>query len=104
MQSATLVRLLPRLDALIMVLKTCKSRSCTHPWEVLHPAGNVENLYDALDARFDEFYEVQQERVRFDRCEKGYILESEGPINAKAFSDEDFLVTARGGSRWSELV
>ena len=70
-----------RLDALLAVLKTCKGRACTHPWSVLHPANDVSDLHDALDARFDEYYEVrlQDQRVHFTKCEKGYIAESEGP-------------------------
>ncbi|KAI1626105.1 arylsulfatase [Exophiala viscosa] len=101
-KSVKLSSLLPRLDSLILVLKTCSSRECTHPWEVLHPSGHVKDLHDALDSRYDEFYEVQQERVSFSKCEKGYILESEGPSDIKRFSLED--IGARGGSRWSELV
>ncbi|KAJ9639729.1 hypothetical protein H2204_003522 [Knufia peltigerae] len=94
--------LLSRLDALVLVLKTCKARACTHPWEVLHPSGDVQDLYHALDARFDNFYEVQQAKVSFSRCEKGYILESEGPSDIKTYSFEE--IGARGGSQWSELV
>jgi len=79
--STTFTHLLPRLDALLAVLKTCKGRACTHPWSVLHPANDVSDLHDALDARFDEYYEVrlQDQRVHFTKCEKGYIAESEGP-------------------------
>jgi hypothetical protein len=98
----TLQHLISRLDSLVMVLKTCKARSCTHPWEVLHPAGNVNGLHDALDICYDDFYELRQERVRYEKCEKGYILDSEGPHHVKAFSADDIEV--RGGSLWSELV
>ncbi|KIW77304.1 hypothetical protein Z517_09750 [Fonsecaea pedrosoi CBS 271.37] len=98
----TLQHLISRLDSLVMVLKTCKGRTCTHPWETLHPHGEVGNLQDALDARYDDFYELQQERVRFEKCEKGYILESEGPRHVKAFSPGDD--GPRGGVHWSELV
>lgn len=59
-------------------------------------------MYHALDARFDNFYEVQQAKVSFSRCEKGYILESEGPSDIKTYSFEE--IGARGGSQWSELV
>ncbi|PPJ57714.1 hypothetical protein CBER1_00089 [Cercospora berteroae] len=75
----TIGKLLDRLDTLTMVLKTCKGRSCTHPWEVLHPAQDVRSLKDAMNDRYDGFY-AQQQNVKFDRCEKGYILESEGPV------------------------
>ncbi|EXJ70853.1 arylsulfatase [Cladophialophora psammophila CBS 110553] len=100
--TTTLQHLISRLDSLVMVLKTCKARSCTHPWESLHPDGDVDNLQDALDARYDDFYELHQQRVRFEKCEKGYILESEGPRHVKAFPLSD--IGPRGGVQWSELV
>jgi N-acetylglucosamine-6-sulfatase len=59
-------------------------------------------LHDALDSRYNGFYEIQQERVQFEKCEKGYILDSEGPRNVKAFSP--YEIEARGGAAWSELV
>ena len=101
-QRTSLYHLLARLDSLILVLKTCKARECTHPWEVLHPDGQVKDLHDALHERFDDFYEVQQKRVSFSKCEKGYILESEGPIGARACTIEE--IGARGGGAWSDLV
>lgn len=74
----SIARLIDRLDALIMVLKSCKGRSCTHPWEVLHPRYDVRSLKDAMRDTFNVFY-AEQQKVKFDRCEKGYISESEGP-------------------------
>ncbi|EXJ54205.1 arylsulfatase [Cladophialophora yegresii CBS 114405] len=100
----TLQQLLSRLDSLVMVLKTCKARSCTHPWEVLHPAGDVHDLHDALGVRYDDFYQFRQERVRYEKCEKGYILESEGPRHVKAYSHSTDEIGIRGGAQWSELV
>jgi hypothetical protein len=41
--------------------------------------GPVRNLHDALDEKYDAFYAGMQ-RVEFSRCEKGYILESEGGV------------------------
>ena len=73
-----LAKVVNRLDSLLFVLKSCKSRTCVRPWEALHPQGNVQGLWDALSPRFDGFY-TQQERVRYDHCELGYILEAEGP-------------------------
>ncbi|KAI0599225.1 alkaline-phosphatase-like protein [Biscogniauxia sp. FL1348] len=72
-------RLVQRLDALLFVLKSCKAETCIRPWEALHPAGNVESLREALSPRFDAFYEEETGRIRFERCEMGYILEAEGP-------------------------
>jgi len=39
----------------------------------------VKDLRGALSARFDDFYEVQQQKVEYSRCELGYILDAEGP-------------------------
>ncbi|KAH7327134.1 alkaline-phosphatase-like protein [Rhexocercosporidium sp. MPI-PUGE-AT-0058] len=77
--------LLPRLDALLMVTKSCKGHTCISPWSVIHPAGDVKTLGDALDRSFDAFYESVRERVAFTRCELGYILESEGPQYVPVF-------------------
>ena len=82
-----------RLDALLLVLKSCKGVSCIRPWDVLHPLGNVRNLEDALLSGYDEFYEKEQTKVAFSRCEPGYILDAEGPQEALVFRD---------GMRWSE--
>ncbi|KAF2683011.1 arylsulfatase-like protein [Lentithecium fluviatile CBS 122367] len=87
-----------RLDALLFVLKSCKGRTCIEPWEALHPAGNVRNLHHALSPKFDHFYEVQQKRVEYQRCEAGYIVDAEGPQ-----FEEDGIVF-RHGSHWSHWV
>jgi len=86
-KSTTLTHLIPRLDALLAVLKTCKGRVCTHPWSTLHPEDDVNTLHDALDARFNGYYEEQlkDQRVHFLQCEKGYIAESESPGEVKPF-------------------
>lgn len=72
--------LVNRLDALLLVLKTCKGQQCTRPWLSLFPGGEVNSLRDALDVKFDGFFESRVERVQFSKCEKGYIAESEGPV------------------------
>lgn len=74
----SVAQLVARLDALLVVLKTCNSRTCTHPWETLHPSRDVTNLRQALDQRFDEFY-AKQEKLYWTQCEEAYIAESEGP-------------------------
>ncbi|EEU42867.1 uncharacterized protein NECHADRAFT_95823 [Fusarium vanettenii 77-13-4] len=71
-------QVIDRLDALMLVLKSCKGESCIEPWKILHPDGDVASLKDALDDKFDEFYE-QQVKVSFDRCEDGYLIDAEGP-------------------------
>jgi arylsulfatase len=75
---AELSRVIGRLDSLLLVMKSCKGSTCHAPWRVLHPDGDVHSLDDALQARFDDFYESQAQ-VSFDRCEAGYIIDAEGP-------------------------
>ncbi|KAK0724685.1 alkaline-phosphatase-like protein [Lasiosphaeris hirsuta] len=89
-------KVVSRLDALLFVLKSCKAQTCVRPWHALHPAGNVLNLRDALSERFDYFYGTQQKKVSYDRCELGYIIDSEGPQ-----FETDGLVY-RHGARWDE--
>ena len=67
-----------RLDALLLVLKSCKARSCHKPWENLHPHGNVRSLKDALRSRYDVFYD-QQPKVSFSSCPLGHLVSEEGP-------------------------
>ncbi|KAH7242018.1 alkaline-phosphatase-like protein [Fusarium tricinctum] len=71
-------QVLNRLDAVMLVLKSCKGDTCIRPWKTLHPKGDVTSLKDALRKEFDGFYE-EQVKVRFDRCEAGYLIEAEGP-------------------------
>jgi N-acetylglucosamine-6-sulfatase len=80
-------KVLPRLDALLMVTKSCKGHTCVHPWSVIHPARNVQTLKEALDTRFDNFYSSVSAAVSFEKCELGYILESEGPQEAIVFHE-----------------
>jgi arylsulfatase A-like enzyme len=71
-------KVVQRLDSLLFVLKSCRAETCIRPWRALHPMGNVESLKDALSPRFDVFYKTEIEKIRFDRCEMGYILDAEG--------------------------
>ncbi|KAF4980233.1 hypothetical protein FZEAL_3712 [Fusarium zealandicum] len=82
----SIAQVVSRLDALMLVLKSCKGKSCTEPWKVLHPDGDVASLQDALREEFDSFYK-QQVKVRFDRCEDGYLIEAEGPQAGYQYRD-----------------
>jgi len=86
-----------RLDSLLFVLKSCKGNSCVHPWKSLH-AQDVNSLDDALHSDYDTFYEIEQTRIEFGRCEAGYIIDAEGPQ-----FEADGLVY-RDGVKWSEWV
>ena len=76
-----------RLDALTMVLKSCKGRACVEPWRQLHPEDDVSSLRDSLRAEFDEFYHGQA-KVSFTDCKLGYLPEFEGPMEFNKFGDE----------------
>ncbi|KAJ0367190.1 hypothetical protein COL154_003261 [Colletotrichum chrysophilum] len=67
-----------RLDALLLVLKSCKAESCRLPWSQIHPDGTVNNLRDALDAKYDDFY-AGQPKISFSDCKDFYDIGSEGP-------------------------
>ncbi|KAL7951525.1 alkaline-phosphatase-like protein [Trichoderma barbatum] len=73
-----LEKIVDRLDALMMVVKSCRQQSCVRPWKSLHPLGEVQNLPDALATEYDDFYS-EQVKVSFTNCEDGYIIASEGP-------------------------
>jgi arylsulfatase A-like enzyme len=46
------IQLVNRLDALLVVLKSCRAETCRDPWQVLHPYDDdVKTLDDALDAK-----------------------------------------------------
>ncbi|KAL2869439.1 Six-hairpin glycosidase-like protein [Aspergillus lucknowensis] len=70
--------LLDRLDALLLVLKSCAGSTCIKPWDELHPDGAVGSLGDALDPEYDEFY-AGLPKVAYSVCEDGYIIAAEGP-------------------------
>lgn len=89
-----------RLDALLLVLKSCKGTDCIQPWLVLHPQGNVNDLNDALSSEYDDFYEEQQSKVSFSECELGYIISAEGPQNAISYG----AMTKQDGLHWSLWV
>ncbi|KAF2772745.1 Arylsulphatase [Teratosphaeria nubilosa] len=84
--NSRLDKLISRLDALTMVMKSCKGETCVSPWAVLHPQGDVSTLDDALQMRYDEFYE-QQVKVAFERCEQGYLIDAEGPQTGLQYRD-----------------
>lgn len=68
-----------RLDALILVLKTCKGAVCRDPWNELLPGSNVKSLTQAMNSQYDSYFE-QLPKVSYSMCEGGYILASEGAL------------------------
>ena len=77
-------QVISRLDALLLVLKSCKGSQCTMPWQVLHPDKKVTSISEALNPKYDAFYAAQP-YISFSACELGYIQESEGPQEGYAY-------------------
>ena len=90
-----------RLDALVLVLKTCSGASCRKPWEEIHKDGKVESLKDAMDVQYDGYYQ-QLPNTSFTNCALGYLEEFEGAQWADAMADGEHL-DPRGGT-WSDWV
>ncbi|KAI0096218.1 Arylsulphatase [Nemania sp. FL0031] len=84
--SRPLSQVLTRFDALTLVLKTCKSEGCVKPWKLLHPAGDVKSLKDAIGPKFDSFYENGVPKVKYDHCSQGFFLQLEGPVYNQSIS------------------
>lgn len=40
----------------------------------------MTNLKDAVNPKFDSFYENEVPKVKYDHCAQGFFLELEGPI------------------------
>ena len=85
-----------RLDALLLVLKSCAGSTCHRPWSVFHPQGNVNSLLDALDTRYDDFY-AGQPKVKFEWCDLGLIPEAEGVMGGNVFGGGTFVTSAATG-------
>lgn len=71
-------RLLHRLDALTLVLKTCKGESCVHPYGAMFPDGKISTLNQAMHKKYDEYFK-QLPKVHFDHCALGYQSRLEKP-------------------------
>ncbi|KDE02755.1 hypothetical protein MVLG_06723 [Microbotryum lychnidis-dioicae p1A1 Lamole] len=55
-QSPELQKLLTRLDALLLVLKTCVGEVCKRPWKEMFPREDIRSLKDALDVKYDQYF------------------------------------------------
>ncbi|KAJ5591384.1 hypothetical protein N7450_005356 [Penicillium hetheringtonii] len=89
-----LTQVIKRLDALLLVLKSCQGATCIKPWDVLQPADPVVSLREALDEEYDIFY-GEQPLVSFDWCDAGYVIAAEGPQTP---------LTSRYGLPWDVWV
>ncbi|KAI8717615.1 Sulfatase domain-containing protein [Fusarium sp. LHS14.1] len=81
--SHSLLRVVSRLDALMMVMKSCRGETCIKPWDVLHPKGGASTLEDALQKKYDDFYmrSAKDNSVSFSLCTQGYLVGAEGLQN-----------------------
>ncbi len=73
-----------RLDALLMVTKSCAGDSCREPWDVLFPSGQIGNLTDAMRPEYDTFF-ANQPKVTFSSCIQNHIVSEEGPQDVTPF-------------------
>ena len=92
-------QIIPRLDALMMVLKSCDGDACRKPWHQLHPGGHVQNLTAALDKSYDEFYK-NQPKVSFSSCANGYLVSEEGPQKVNVFTGGTAKRETKRGLLW----
>ena len=80
-----------RLDALVLVQKTCTEDVCREPWKQLHPDGSVKTLTSALHEKYDDFYarSYSVAKVGWKQCYSGlhnssgstlYDLNNEQPL------------------------
>lgn len=60
-------KLFTRLNALLMVAKSCKQNTCRNPWSALFPGGQVTSLSGAMNAQYDTFF-ANQPKVSFSSC------------------------------------
>ena len=77
--------LFDRLDALLMVTKSCAQDSCREPWSVLFPGGQVGNLTAAMGKEFDTFF-ANQPKISFESCAQQHVVSEEGPQDVKPYS------------------
>lgn len=77
--------LISRLDALLMVVKTCKEDSCRIPWSTLFPDSTVTDLEAAMNPTFDAFF-ANQPKISFSSCNIGNVISDQGPQNVNVFS------------------
>ena len=52
-------QLINRLDAVLMVTKSCKQDACRNPWGVIFPEGDVTGLKQAMSSNYDTFFANQ---------------------------------------------
>ena len=77
-------QLFNRLDAILMVTKSCKQDSCRNPWKKIFPKGQVSTLGAAMEKKYDKFF-ADQPKVSFKNCKSGFVVANEGPQHVRPF-------------------
>lgn len=75
-------RLLDRLNAILMVIKSCTGNTCRDPWSALQPPNAlkpVASLPGAMDPAYDDFFATVPS-VRFAQCIAYQDEENEQPF------------------------
>ncbi|ORY86729.1 putative arylsulfatase precursor [Leucosporidium creatinivorum] len=78
-RSESLIKLQHRLDALLLVLKTCVGEVCRNPWKTVFPDGSVSSLNAGLEKRFDGYF-ADLPKVKYSYCDIGYHRRLEAPF------------------------
>lgn len=98
-------KLLTRIDALLLVLKSCQAETCKQPWAALHQDGAVKALKDAMSSDYDDMYNnyYNNYRVKFTKCYKDGTIDksAEGP---QWPIDETHIVGINGTMGMNETV
>ncbi|EJT71027.1 hypothetical protein GGTG_12048 [Gaeumannomyces tritici R3-111a-1] len=81
--SAAHARVLDRLNALLLVTKSCAEGTCRDPWAVFSPEGGglpkMTTMAQAMDGKYDAFF-AGFPRVRFDSCMQVQDVANEMPF------------------------
>ncbi|GAA6050414.1 hypothetical protein JCM3770_004026 [Rhodotorula araucariae] len=98
-------RLHTRLDALLLVLKSCSGDSCRNPWGVIFRDGKVRSLKAALDEQYDAYFE-DLPRVRYSECRLGFHSKLEAPFwtDDLAYSPRKQYSPASLGSSGGQII
>lgn len=112
--STTDQRVINRLNALLMVTKSCEQDRCRDPWAQLIPDNSSSvspftSLVGALDPTYDDFFE-NFETVQFDTCMQYQWADNETPFFppldtlaggglGRAYREETEVIAASPGKR-----
>ncbi|KAF2875643.1 arylsulfatase [Massariosphaeria phaeospora] len=71
--------LISRLDGLLLVLKTCKGKTCVSPWDTVLPGEGITTLAAAMHKQYNTYF-ADMPKVSFDTCLEGYLEDNEHPL------------------------